>query len=110
PQPAPLSIEVVTPMVGDGVTPGETDLHFPVRPTAIRGHLRHWWRLTVGRFRRVGMWQREEEIFGSTEFPSPLTVRVSGCSQVEQFDPSDGNLVDRFGPVAYALFASIENG
>jgi CRISPR-associated protein Cmr1 len=55
------------------------------------------------------MWQREEEVFGSTEFPSPLAVRVSGCSSVEQFDPSDGKLVDRFGPVAYALFASIEN-
>ena len=55
------------------------------------------------------MWQREEEIFGSTEFPSPLTLRVTRFSQVEQFDPSDGKEVERFGPVAYALFASIEN-
>jgi CRISPR-associated protein Cmr1 len=104
-----FAVELITPMVGGGVTPGVTDHQFPVRATAIRGHLRHWWRLTVGRLLGAGMWQREEEVFGSTEFPSLLTVCVSGCSRVEQFDPSDGNLVDRFGPVAYALFASIEN-
>src|SRR5262249_26033652 len=56
-----------------------------------------------------GMWQREEEIFGSTDFPSPLAVRVTGWSRAELFDPSDGRVLDRFGPVAYALFASIEN-
>jgi CRISPR-associated protein Cmr1 len=109
-QTAPVSIEIITPMVGGGTNPGETDKEFPVRPTAVRGHLRHWWRLAIGKSLGSRMWQREEEIFGSTEFPSPLVVRVTGCSQVEQFDPSDGELVDRFGPIAYALFASIENG
>jgi CRISPR-associated protein Cmr1 len=110
PQTKPISVEVVTPMVGGGVTAGETDLQFPVRPTAIRGHLRHWWRLTVGRFIGAGMWQREEEIFGSTEFPSPLVIRVTKWSRPEQFDPSNRDVMDQFGPVAYALFASIENG
>jgi CRISPR type III-B/RAMP module RAMP protein Cmr1 len=55
------------------------------------------------------MWQREEEIFGSTEFPSPLVIRVVSTSALEQFDPTDNNVIDKFGPVAYALFASIEN-
>jgi CRISPR-associated protein Cmr1 len=108
-QPRVLSIEIITPMVGGGVVAGETDLRFPVRATAIRGHLRYWWRLTVGHPLGDGMWQREQEIFGSTDFPSPLVVRVTKASPVEQFDPADGKLIDRFGPIAYALFASIEN-
>jgi CRISPR-associated protein Cmr1 len=110
PQTAPLSIEVVTPMVGGGANPGEADPEFPVRPTAIRGQLRHWWRLMIGQSLDARMWQREEEIFGSTEFPSPLEVRLIRSSRVEQFDPSDSHEVDRTGSVAYALFASIENG
>ena len=109
----PYSIEVLTPMVGGGVIAGETDLTFPIRPTAIRGHLRHWWRLTVGQPLGSGMWQREEEVFGSTEFASPLEIRVPGWSRVDQFDPRNRDEIDRyrgqFGPAAYAMFASIEN-
>jgi CRISPR-associated protein Cmr1 len=52
------------------------------------------------------MWQREEEIFGSTEFPSPLEVRIVKQPSVQLVDPSYG---DRFGPIAYALFSAIEN-
>lgn len=102
-------IELITPMVGGGASPGEVDPRFPIRPTAIRGHLRHWWRLSCGYSHGTGMWRREEEIFGSTEFPSPLTVYVESPTEPVRFDPSDANVVDRFGPIAYALFAAIEN-
>ena len=52
------------------------------------------------------MWQREEEVFGSTEFPSPVTVRVLDRPELQLIDPSYG---DRFGPIAYALFSAVEN-
>jgi CRISPR-associated protein Cmr1 len=97
-------IEIVTPMVGGGVQAGVNDLRFPVRETTIRGHLRHWWRLTSGQLflsDTAALWQREEEIFGSTEFPSPLEVRVLGRPQIQRCNPGDLN------PLAYALFAAI---
>jgi CRISPR-associated protein Cmr1 len=37
---------VVTPLYGGGVVAGEVDREMPVRPTAIRGQLRFFWRLT----------------------------------------------------------------
>lgn len=37
-------IELVTPMYGGGVAAGEVDKDYPIRPTAIRGQLRFWWR------------------------------------------------------------------
>jgi len=104
-------ITVVTPMVGGGVEGGTNEPRFPIRVTSIRGHLRHWWRLSMGRdlLTPAAMWQREEEVFGSTDFPSPLVIQILNCSTIEQFDPSNRDIVDQFGPVAYALFASIEN-
>lgn len=98
-------IELITPMVGGGATAGVVDVDSPIRPTAIRGQLRHWWRLTRGLSLGNSMWRREEEIFGSTEFPSPVEVSVSGWSRPEQVAAS---VFDRFGPEAYALFATIE--
>lgn len=102
-------IELITPMVGGGAAPGEVDGNFPIRPTAIRGHLRHWWRLVRGYSLGAGMWQREEEVFGSTEFPSPVKVTVVAHAKADPFDPSDKRMVDPFGPVGYAFFAAIEN-
>ncbi len=40
--------EILTPMVGGGIKSFETDMQFPVRPTALRGILRYWWRATRG--------------------------------------------------------------
>jgi len=100
-------IRLITPLFGGGVAAGETDSTLPIRGTSIRGQLRHWWRLTGGHALGERMWQREEEIFGSTEFPSPLTVRVLNWSKNEQFDPSDRNIVPQFSSVAYALFPAI---
>jgi CRISPR-associated protein Cmr1 len=97
-------IEVITNMVGGGVEAGANDAGFPVRATAIRGHLRHWWRLTAGRkygFDIERLWRREEEIFGSTEFPSPLGVKVPTQPPIEPIEPNQD--------LAYALFASIAN-
>ena len=97
-------IELITPMVGGGASPGAVDADFPIRSTAIRGHLRHWWRLMRGHSLGDGMWRREEEIFGSTEFPSPLGVRVEASPIKEWVDPSAISTPS----LKYILFPSIE--
>jgi len=43
-----LKCKLITPLFGGGVKPGEVDLAMPIRPTAVRGHLRFWWRLVHG--------------------------------------------------------------
>ncbi len=40
-----FTCNLVTPMYGGGVSTGEVDKAMPIRATAIRGQLRHWWRL-----------------------------------------------------------------
>lgn len=100
-------IELVTPLFGGGVEPGVCDASLPIRPSSIRGHLRHWWRVARGYALGEQMWRREEEVFGSVDFPSPLSVSVEGASPLSLVDPDYG---ERYGPIAYALFAAIENG
>ncbi len=102
-------IELITPLFGGGVEAGRNDPTMPIRSTAIRGQLRFWWRATCGRLlSTVAMWRREEEIFGSPEFPSPFQVGVSGVEGVRPIDPKQE--FDRFGPESYALFPAVENG
>src|SRR6266545_2822087 len=98
-------IELITPLFGGGVTAGETDPTMPIRATAVRGQLRHWWRLICGQSLGEGMWQREEEIFGSTEFPSPLGVRIEASPIKDWVEPS----AIRNPALKYLLFPSIEN-
>lgn len=76
-------IHVVTPMFGGGVRPGVNDPHM-VRGSAVRGHLRFWWRATRGAcFSLSDLRKREEEIWGSTSSPAKVTVRVSNVSKVK---------------------------
>jgi CRISPR-associated protein Cmr1 len=101
-------IELLTPMVGGGATASKVDSDFPIRPTAIRGHLRHWWRLVRGHSLGNVMWRREEEIFGSTEFPSPVTVIVSPGPKNPTLFP-----IAHISPTSthgYILFPSIDKG
>lgn len=101
-------IELITPMFGGGATAGKVDPDFPIRPTAIRGHLRHWWRLVRGLSLGDGMWQREEEIFGSTEFPSPVTVIVSPGAKKPKLYPIGG--IKPTSTRGYVLFPAIDKG
>jgi len=43
-----VELQLITPMFGGGYKPREVDLLMPIRPAAIRGHLRFWWRATAG--------------------------------------------------------------
>lgn len=40
--------ELITPLYGGGAEAGKPDLDMPIRGTAIRGHLRFWWRACRG--------------------------------------------------------------
>lgn len=93
-------------MVGGGATAGKVDEDFPIRPTAIRGQLRHWWRLVRGHSLGDGMWRREEEIFGSTDFPSLVTVKVSPGPNKPTRYPIKA--VKSTSTLGYVLFPSID--
>jgi CRISPR-associated protein Cmr1 len=44
--------QLITPLFGGGVKPGEVDMLTPIRGSEIRGHLRFWWRACRG-----GQWE-----------------------------------------------------
>nr|WP_321500827.1 type III-B CRISPR module RAMP protein Cmr1 [uncultured Dethiosulfovibrio sp.] len=73
------SISVVTPLFGGGFKAGEVDREHPVRGTAIRGHLRFWWRATCGRkfSSSQELYHRESQIWGDTEKASSVRIWVS---------------------------------
>lgn len=73
------AIEVITPLFGGGVEAGVNDPVTLIRPSAIRGHLRFWWRATCGRlYKKVqDLRMTEAAIWGSTEFPSPASLSVT---------------------------------
>ena len=99
-------IFLITPLFGGGAEAGQPDEDFPIRGTSIRRQLRFWWRTVIGHRLGARMWQREEEVFGSTEFPSPLDIRILEQPNLVQVDPTYG---ERYGPIAYALFSAVEN-
>ncbi|KAF0250254.1 MAG: CRISPR-associated protein, partial [bacterium] len=75
--------ELITPLFGGGVEPGEDDPITVLRGTAIRGHLRFWWRACrAGSFNSVAkMKEVEDIIFGSASTaqegkPSKINIRV----------------------------------
>ncbi len=103
-----LTIEVVTHMYGGGVEIGRHDPSHPIRAQGIRGQLRAWWRLACGhRYASTEQrWRREEEIFGSTTFPSPLTIHVVQQPDLKgrRLDPEQ---IKRADEIQYALFPAV---
>ena len=99
-------IQVVTPIFGGGVEPGQTDPITPVRGSSIRGHLRFWWRATRGAAfsSTERLREREVEIWGNTDNPSPVLLTVEAVGSPARRD------FERFGPEAYALFSAKQNG
>lgn len=76
--------ELITPLFGGGVEPGQCDDVSPIRGTEIRGHLRFWWRATQGgRFGSSldAMRKAETALWGAASTPktpaeSKVQVRV----------------------------------
>ena len=74
--------KLITPLFGGGVEPGVVDSELtPIRGTAIRGHLRFWWRATRGwQYEALkDLKEAEDLIWGAAsteEKPRPSLVRI----------------------------------
>lgn len=77
-----FDLKLITPMIGGGARQGRPDEFWPVRSSAIRGHLRFWWRaLYAGRFGSSQELKREEGRIwgwgsGDLRSCSPVSIRV----------------------------------
>lgn len=78
--------ETITPLYGGGVSAGEVDRELPIRPSAIRGQLRFWWRLlnALQHANAEALFAAERAIWGGIgkQMPvaSKVTVRVEDVS------------------------------
>lgn len=67
-------LRLITPMIGGGAVPGQPDKHNAIRPSAIRGHLRFWWRALQAD--RGAVRVKEDRIWGSDEKHGRVSIRV----------------------------------
>lgn len=93
---------VITPLFGGGVEAGMNDPTTLIRPSSVRGHLRFWWRATRGaRFQTIAeLRQREGEIWGTTDNPSPISIEVKITNLGEEEACATGSALDAF--IAFA--------
>ena len=108
-------IQVVTPIFGGGFKAGENDPVTPIRPSSIRGHLRFWWRATLGSKFETSkkLFDRESEIWGSADNPSPVSIQVSqpNRSSIGQRKASDFyGFESKYGPESYVIFPARDKG
>jgi CRISPR-associated protein Cmr1 len=83
-----LHLKTITPMFGGGHSARELDIEQPVRPAAIRGALRFWWRATTGA-KATNLYKSETELWGrETEGGRPSQSQVSLCIQTESVPES----------------------
>ena len=83
----------MTPMYGGGVEPGKVDCAMPIRPSAIRGQLRFWWRL----LNRAGqtpkdLFTDESDLWGGIASAGSRASRVA--LHVEAEPIGSGQMVD----------------
>jgi len=73
-----LPLRTITPMFGGGATTREADDRHPIRPAAIRGQLRYWWRATVGAqcADHKELFEKESALWGSTETHGAVRLTV----------------------------------
>ena len=116
PSVAPASIVVrcklITPMYGGGVRAGEVDCDLPVRPSALRGQLRYWWRLLNGAGKTSEeVFRAESALWGGISSTGPQASKVT--LQVKAAPVGQKQLVTK-GNVThfpdYALIPKPESG
>jgi len=74
-------VELITPLLGGGVEPRKCDPITVIRTSAIRGHLRMWWRSFQSPQIGVdGLKRREDEVWGCTTNPSPVVISCESNS------------------------------
>ena len=79
-----------TPMYGGGVTPGRVDRELPIRPSALRGQLRFWWRLLHGRSRpATEVFQAESALWGGISSGRPRASRVALQVRAERVEAEE---------------------
>jgi CRISPR-associated protein Cmr1 len=73
-----LDFSVMTALYGGGAEAGKNDVEDPFRVPSIRGHLRFWWRATIGgRFTDVeSLRNAEAKVWGDTDQASGVRIRV----------------------------------
>lgn len=83
PEPAELTLEVVSPLFIGGADPRSSDVaREGVRPPSLRGALRFWFRALLAADDRESLSGRESELFGSASRPSAVVTRVRPLSEV----------------------------
>jgi CRISPR-associated protein Cmr1 len=106
--------ELITPLFGGGVKANEVDVDNPIRGTAVRGHLRFWWRATQGgQFGEDGlaaMKAREDEIWGSTDGVSKIAIIVTEAIPGKPYVVRNGNVGDPNSPLGYVAFPLRDSG
>lgn len=83
---------LLTPLYGGGVQPGVVDQKTPIHGTGVRGQLRFWWRATRGgRFNgdMAAMRLAEDQLWGSTQRGSLVTIAVTRCSSGQELRARD---------------------
>lgn len=79
--------KVITPLFGGGVVPGETDPVTVIRGSAVRGHLRFWWRATRGgEFSDLAAMKKyEDDLWGSASNASEVSLDVTVRDRGKRF-------------------------
>ena len=73
-----VKCKLMTPIYGGGVEPGKVDCAMPIRPSAIRGQLRFWWRLLNGAGRTPrDLFAAESDLWGGIGSSGPRASRVA---------------------------------
>lgn len=103
-----MQLNVVTPLFGGGVNPGEVDVGRAVNAKTVRGHLRFWWRAcNAHRFTTsTDLFAAETEIWGSCDTPSAVDVTVIARDVTQSRYTELSNLGNRNqrGIVKYVTF------
>lgn len=96
---------MITPIFGGGTEAGVNDPVTLIRPSSIRGHLRFWWRATRGaNCASVSeLRQREGDIWGTTENPSPVCIETVVIEQDAPYECANWDKTLRDGKVIYRL-------
>jgi CRISPR-associated protein Cmr1 len=78
PEPWTVKLQTITPMFGGSAETRQVDPNHPIRAASVRGHLRFWWRATVGAQCSTlqELFDKESELWGNTKKHGKVRVEV----------------------------------
>lgn len=108
--------ELITPLFGGGTEANLVDKTNPIRGTAVRGHLRFWWRATRG-LKYAGdlrsLKAEEDSIWGSTSGGSKITIAVVESNAGKPYvvpEKASLKVGDPRSPLGYVAFPLNQHG